>query len=240
MRATLAVLAALLLLCRLPAAAQDPAAAAITVRGSVSDSRSGAPIIGARVAVPSLRTAVATDSMGRFIIELPAGAHVFEFDRLGYARLSEEVELVEGDRLDVVLLPRSVMLEAITVSANKLTERRNRVPVASLATTHEEIAMAGYSNAAQAAMLKFNFQECPPELPDSCVFSRGRRQGIVVYINEVRAYGGVEQLRGIPPGDIYMLEWFPQNTMLRVYTVNYIEALAAGKRSLRTIDLVDW
>ncbi|HEU0076196.1 MAG TPA: carboxypeptidase regulatory-like domain-containing protein [Longimicrobiaceae bacterium] len=239
MRATLAAaLAATLLLCRLPAAAQEPAA--VTVRGSVADSRSGAPIVGARVGVPALRTFVASDSTGRFAIRLPAGAHVFTFDRLGYARLTEEVELAEGDRLDVVLLPRSVLLEAITVSADKLAERRSRVPVASLAATHEDIAIAGYSNAGQAAMLRFNFESCPGTLRDSCVLVRGRRQRIVVYVNEVRAFGGVEQLRGIPPGDVYMLEWYPSTPMLRVYTVNYIEALAAGKRSLRTIDLVDW
>lgn len=240
MRATLAVLAALLLLCRIPAAAQLPGGDPITVRGSVADSRSGAPIIGARIGVPELRTFVASDSSGQFTITLPAGAHVFSFERLGYARLREEVELAAGDRLDVVLLPRSVMLEAITVSANRLTERRNRVPTASLAATHEDIAMAGYSNAGQAAMLRFNFASCPNTYRDSCVMVRGRPQDIVVYINEVRVYGGVEQLRGIPPGDVYMLEWYPATTMLRVYTVNYIEALAAGKRSLRTIDLVDW
>ncbi|HEX8276941.1 MAG TPA: carboxypeptidase regulatory-like domain-containing protein [Longimicrobiaceae bacterium] len=239
MRATLAVLAALLL-CRLPAAAQVPAAAPITVRGSVADSRSGAPVVGARVGVPSLGTFVASDSSGRFTIRLPAGAHTFTFDRLGYARLSEEVELVDGDRLDVVMLPRSVMLEAITVSADRLAERRNRVPTASLAATHEEIAIAGYSNAADVARLRFNIQSCPQGVRDSCVIVRGRRQGLIVYINEVRAYGGMEQLRGIPPGDLYLVEWYPSNTMLRAYTVPYVEALAAGKRRLRDIELTEW
>ena len=239
MRATLAVLAGLLLV-GLPAAAQDPAAAPITIRGSVVDSRSGAPVVGARVGVPSLRTFVGSDSTGQFTIRLPAGAHLFSFDRLGYARLTEEVELVEGDRLDVALLPRSVMLEAITVSANRLTERRHRVPTASLATTHEEIAVGGYSNAAQAAMLRFNFEGCPGALRDNCVLVRGRRQPLIVYINEVRAYGGIEQVRGIPPADVYMLEWYPSNTMLRVYTVAYVEDLAAGKRRLRDIEMTEW
>lgn len=242
MRATLAVLAALLL-CRLPAAAQSPAAAPgppITVRGSVADSRSGAPVVGARVGVPSLRTFVASDSAGRFTIRLPAGAHTFTFERLGYARLSEEVELADGDRLDVAMLPRSVMLEAITVSADRLAERRHRVPTASLAATHEEIAMAGYSNAADVARLRFNVQSCPGALRDNCVVVRGRRQGLVVYINEVRAYGGMEQLRGIPPGDLYLVEWYPSNTMLRAYTVPYVEALAAGKRRLRDIEMTEW
>lgn len=239
MRATLAVLAALLL-SGLPAAAQVPGAATITVRGSVVDSRSGAPIVGARVGVPSLRTFVGSDSAGQFTIRLPAGAHLFSFDRLGYARLTEEVELVDGDRLDVALLPRSVMLEAITVSANRLTERRHRVPAASLATTHEEIAVGGYSNAAQAAMLRFNFEGCPGALRDNCVLVRGRREPLIVYINEVRAYGGIEQVRGIPPADVYMLEWYPSNTMLRVYTVAYVEALAVGKRRLRDIEMTEW
>ncbi len=241
MRATLAaaLAAALLLPCR-PADAQDPAGGLITVQGSVADAGSGAPIGGATVAVRALRTSAVSDSTGRFTILLPPGAHVFTFERLGYARLREEIELAEGERLDVGLLPRPVLLEGLTVSANKLAERRSRLPVPSLAATHEQITTAGYSNAAQAAMLRFNFQGCPPTVNDACVVFRGRRLKLLVYINEVRAYGGVEQLRGIPPADLYLLEWYPSNTMLRVYTVSYMEAIAAGKRTLRTIDLGDW
>lgn len=241
MRVSLAaVLAAWLLLCCRPAAAQDDAGGRITVRGSVADAGSGAPIGGATVAVEALRTSAVSDSAGQFTIQLPPGAHLFTVERLGYARLREEIELAEGERLDVGLLPRPVLLEGLTVSANKLAERRSRLPVASLAMTHEQVATAGYSNAAQAAMLRFNFQSCPRTLNDACIHFRGRRRSLVVYINEVRAYGGIEQLRGVPPGDLYLLEWFPSNTMLRVYTVPYMEAVAAGKRTLRTIDLVDW
>jgi hypothetical protein len=241
MRATLAAaLAATLLLSAPPAAAQGSASATIIVRGSVADAGSGAPIGGATVAVSSLRTSAVSDSAGQFTLQLPVGAHVFTFERLGYARLREEIELLEGDRLDVGLLPRPVLLEGLTVSANKLAERRSRVPLSSFAVTHEQVATAGYSNAAQAAMLRFNFQSCPRTLNDACILFRGRRQSLVVYINEVRAYGGIEQLQGIPSGDLYLLEWYPSNTMLRAYTVAYMEAVAAGKRSLRTIDLVDW
>ncbi len=50
------------------------------------------------------------------------GAHVFTFERLGYARLREEIELLAGDRLDVGLRPRPVLLEGLTVSASKLAE----------------------------------------------------------------------------------------------------------------------
>jgi hypothetical protein len=241
MRATLAAgLAAMLLLSAPPAAAQGSARATITVRGSVADAGSGAPIGGATVVVRSLRTSAVSDSTGQFTIQVPAGAHVFTFERLGYARLREEIDIVEGDRLDVGLLPRPVLLEVLTVSANKLAERRSRVPISSFAMTHEQIAMAGYSNAAQAAMLRFNFESCPGARSDACVLVRGRRQGLVVYINEARAHGGVEQLRGIPPGDLYLLEWYPSNTTLRAYTVAYMEAVAVGKRTLRTLDQVDW
>ncbi|HEU0076195.1 MAG TPA: hypothetical protein VFQ76_01025, partial [Longimicrobiaceae bacterium] len=183
------------------------------------------------VEVASIGARVVADSAGRFAVLLPAGTHVFTFSRLGYASLREEVEVRDGDQLNVALLRRPVLLEGLRVSADLLEQRRHRVVAASRVLDRDQISIGGSSNAAQAAVSRFGIAICG----GSCAFVRGRRQGLRVYINDFRAHRGLEELRTYPTSEIYRLDWFPSAAMVRAYTLSYVENLGRHGRPLDPI-----
>ncbi len=222
---------AALLLAGTPLAAQGSARA--TVRGRVTEADAGAPVAGAAVEVAGIGARTVADSAGRFTLRLPAGAHVFTFSRLGYASLREEVEVQDGDQLDVAMLRRPVLLEGLRVSADLLERRRHRAVVASRVLDRDQIAIGGYSNAAQAALSGFNIAGCGAG--GSCAVVRGRRRSVRVFVNDFQAYGGMEELRTYPVSEIYRLEWFPSAAMVRAYTLGYVENLGRHGRALDPI-----
>lgn len=209
--------------------------ARVLVRGQVAEVDSGPPVAGALVEVASIGVRAMADSAGRFAVRLPAGTHVFTFSRLGYASLREEVEVRDGDQLNVALLRRPVLLEGLRVSADLLEERRHRVVAASRVLDRDQLTIGGYSNAAQAAVLRFGIGIVG--CGGSCAVVRGRRQELRVYINDFRAYGGLDELRTYPTSEIYRLEWFPSAAMIRAYTPWYVADLGRDGRLLDPIVL---
>lgn len=206
--------------------------ARVVVRGQVSEVDSGPPVPGVLVEVASIGVRAMADSAGRFAMRLPAGTHVFTFSRLGYASLREEVEVQDGDQLNVALLRRPVVLEGLQVSADLMEQRRHRVVAASRVLNRDQITIGGYTNAKQAALYRFGLAlGCG----GSCAVVRGRRQGLRVYINDWRAQGGLEELSTYPTSLIYRMEWFPSAAMLRAYTLSYAENVGRDGRPLDPI-----
>jgi hypothetical protein len=85
-----------------------------TVRGL-----SGEPFKGAEVRVRDARSAIVTDSAGRFVLrDLPAGTQMLVVRHPGYTLAEVPVELRPGKRVEqAVLLVRPLTLEAIQASA---------------------------------------------------------------------------------------------------------------------------
>jgi iron complex outermembrane receptor protein len=92
---------------------------ATTIKGSVLDASTKAPIIGAAVAIPALRKGAATGAEGRFSIQnVPQGHYSLTVSALGYASATKTVEVL-GDSIDVnvALAPSDLQLPTVTVTA---------------------------------------------------------------------------------------------------------------------------
>ncbi len=112
--------AALLLVQAAPAAAQDPA----TVAGTVRDS-AGRPLARAVVAVPRAgRTTLADASGGYRLVALPPGRLVIEVRLLGYHPARDSVLLAPGDSatLDFTLRPSALDVPGVVVTAAKRSQ----------------------------------------------------------------------------------------------------------------------
>lgn len=91
---------------------------ASVLEGSVSDATSGEPIGGAvvRLAAPSRRTYTAAS--GRFRLPIPAGEHRVIVSSIGYHDTSVSVTIGRSPvRIDVRLVPSSIKLEGVEVTA---------------------------------------------------------------------------------------------------------------------------
>jgi hypothetical protein len=70
------------------------------------------------------------------------------------------------------------------------------------------------------------------EVEKNCAWLRGSRVQVAVYVDEVRGTGGLSQLRATPPADVHSVELFSGGTMIRVYTVDFIQRSAKSGLTL--------
>jgi hypothetical protein len=89
------------------------------VSGTVADSRSGQPVVGAIVEIEGTRLIVMADAEGRYRIDnVPAGNRTLLARRLGYAPARQAVTVVAGQnvRADLELAMTGILLDEVVVT----------------------------------------------------------------------------------------------------------------------------
>ena len=74
-------------------------------------------------------------------------------------------------------------------------------------------------------------------LSTSCIIRRGRTISPRVYIDEVPAIGGLDELESYPTAQIYALEVFSQGAEIRAYTYAFMQRMAERPMALIPINL---
>lgn len=100
-----------------------------TVTGVVTDSTSGAPLIGAQMVVAGTNIGGLTDQNGRYLLtRVPAGDRQIRAVLIGYSQMTLPVTVVAGGSatLDFKLATTAIQLEAVVVSAATGREQRAR------------------------------------------------------------------------------------------------------------------
>ena len=159
------LLGALLPLLWAPALLAQHDSTGISVSGVVGDASAGAPLEGAVVSIPELRIRTVTDEHGRFLLRgVPRGQHLWRFQMLGYAAWEEEMEAQDQEFLRVGLLPQPILLENITVTADRLEQRRKAAPYSVVVLSPDDIHSAIASSAAELITRRspVPFRPCPP------------------------------------------------------------------------------
>ena len=109
------------------------------IQGTVTDSRNNEPLVGAVVICKDLKTTISTNAVGGFTILSPASEekkyHIITVKYLGYKPQSKAVEILpfDGDHsvnLEFKLEVDPLMIQDITVTAHKVEEDLQDVPVA--------------------------------------------------------------------------------------------------------------
>lgn len=232
---TLALAAALAGLVSFPAAAQETSRRGASVAGRVVDALSGQGVPRVSIKIPALSRTAITNDDGYFLLEdLEPGEHEWSFDRLGYALLRERTQTQDGDRFTVAMMPRPEVLEALNVTVNVLDQQRRRITMPVRAVEGDDLLRSGISNPVEVLEADAGVQalSCGE---DTCVRYAGRSLIPVVYIDEVPAFRGLQDLRNIPAQDLYVLEAYDNGRIVRAYTRNFMEYLARRGRQPRDI-----
>ncbi|MEW6749439.1 MAG: TonB-dependent receptor [Candidatus Latescibacterota bacterium] len=140
------------------AAAQHPG----RVTGTVVDSQSGDPLVGATVLIEGTHQGAICDLEGAFrILQVVPGAHVLVCTMIGYQKV-RVVDVVvqpgEATALEIALQPEAIVLdEEVVVQARKvrntgatLLKERQKAAAVSDAISADEISRAGSGDAAEA------------------------------------------------------------------------------------------
>ena len=94
-----------------------------TLSGTIRGSR-GEALPGASVAVPALSTGTAADSVGHFVLRLPAGRHQVVVAFVGYEQAVREVNLNRNQRLSLALAESGNQLDEVVVEGAVTLEEK--------------------------------------------------------------------------------------------------------------------
>ncbi len=98
---------------------QDPPSPLGSLEGTVTDARTGAPLLAAQVRIRELGRGDLSHADGRYTLpRLRPGLYTVVVERVGYAAREEQVEVVAGPptRLDVQLTPSAIAVAGIVVT----------------------------------------------------------------------------------------------------------------------------
>ncbi len=222
----------------------------VTFQGQVIDTYWGAPVEGAVVRLsetirqdgsPILGV---TDAEGRFSIpEVPEGPSAVRVSRIGYADLVQVLDIQLDQFIEVVLIPKPVVLEGIEVYVDRLETRLRELPY--ITNTYGEIALRSAPDLNVADYLHsqpaFEFVPCFEGNPGTSIFGQPldciRTRGTMpqrprVFIDDAPAFGGVGELSTIPTSAVYRVEVIRGCGQIRVYTNTYVEGTVTQPRPL--------
>lgn len=210
-------------------AQERPAARSFDLVGTVTDPN-GRPLVGAFVALTGSEWGSLTGENGRFVISRVAEGDVsLTAELIGYARLEWAGTAREGTEVPLVMTPQPILLEGLTVMADRFASRRRSVP-----TSVRAFGRTALATSPQANVLDFLAYQggiiptwCRGLFSNQCLYVRGRLMEPSVWVDEAPQIGGLDYLRMIPPHELYLVEVYAHGRHIRAYTNRYME-WAAG------------
>lgn len=234
-----------------PAAAQDLTPVAFA--GHVIDTYWGNPVVGAVVRLEgTVRSDGSpiwgtTNDEGRFRIpEVPPGRSRVTITRLGYADMAQVVDIQKDQYLEIVVIPKPVVLEGIDVYVDRLESRLASLPFT--VTTYDEIAIQSSPTMDVATYLSdqpnLDFVPCFENGGAGVQFRQARdcmrARGTVpkrprIFLDDAPLFGGVQELASMPTIEMYRIDVIRGCAQIRIYTRHYVENVARNPMALLPI-----
>lgn len=195
-------------------------------------------------------SAALTDSIGVFALrDLPDDPGLLRVDQFGYEPLYLVVPDDRSQILEIALRPRAIEVEGLTVEAmqanvaemtRRMTQRQNAAarPVRSW----NQRQLAALRSPDLQTFFEFEspvlFMPCPRRsAATDCVMGRrGAPVPMVICIDEMPAPGGMLQLGGYRPDELYRLEVYSRGALVLAYTRSFMDQLARRRRNLIPLD----
>ena len=212
----------------------------VILSGQVIDQKSGQAMQGAVVEVRPRGHQVVTDESGQFRVRLRPGDYLVTASLLGYGAQQQAVSLAPGSPEARVfrLEPQPEVLERVTVTVDRLESRRHMIPMSSRVWERDRLRTVGSMDQFLRGGAMITRVSCPRNSSafiwgeQDCVYRRGQAIVPSVYIDDRRAIGGFTELAMYSAADVNRLEIYGHGLMIRMYTDQYVESVARGKRNL--------
>ncbi|MDX1315526.1 MAG: TonB-dependent receptor, partial [Eudoraea sp.] len=107
-----------------------------TISGTITEATSNETLIGVTIAIPELRTGVATNEYGFYSLTLPEGTYEIQVSYLGFKDVRQTIQLDRDQKINFRLEEQAEQLEEITLTedAEKLNIRKPQMSVNALSS----------------------------------------------------------------------------------------------------------
>ena len=208
------------------ASAQERAAArSFDLVGTVTDP-SGRPLVGAFVALEGSKWGSLTGENGRFRIpRVTEGDVSLTAQLIGYANLQWTGTAREGVEVPLVLRSEPILLEGLTVVADRFGSRRRAFPAAVRWLDHTALVTSAQDNVLDFLTSRGGIPRvsCRGTWSTECFLVRGMAVEPNVWVDEAPIIGGMDYLRSVQPHELYMVEIYGSGRHIRAYTNRYME-----------------
>ena len=221
--------------------------APVTFTGRVIDTYWGDPVVEALIRIDgTIRPDGSqiwglTRDDGTFVIpDVPPGPSQVTVTRLGYADLVQVLDIQADQLVEVVVIPKPVVLEGIEVYVDRLESRVRQLPYA--VSTFDEVSLSLSPTLDVATYLDqspgIEFVPCFENSSGGgafrqrrdCMRARGTQpRRPQIFIDDAPAFGGLPELATIPTTEVYRVEVIRGCGQIRVYTAHYVERVV-GQR----------
>jgi iron complex outermembrane receptor protein len=118
-----------------------------SLKGNISDRSTGRPIAGASVSIPDLQIVAVADTEGHYSLRrLPGGSYLIQVTAIGFAGLTEVVDLSSSGELDFRLAPSwNTMADAVVTTLGNTTSKL-RTPIPVTVMTHNMLILQSATN----------------------------------------------------------------------------------------------
>jgi iron complex outermembrane recepter protein len=121
------------------------------LRGLITDSRSGRPLIGATVFLSDLHRGVLSDSLGMFELKaIPAGNYLVEISLLGYSTQLDELSIKGVLNRYYALSPASRQLKEVVVTGVVAATDQQRSPISFTIVNQRDLLESSFTNVIDA------------------------------------------------------------------------------------------
>ena len=99
----------------------------VLMQGTITDSKTKDPLVGASVFITDLKTGTVSDAMGNFEIKVPAGQHVVSFTFVNFEEKVIDLEIYVDGEINLALEEEPTVLDEVVisdVSAREITTSR--------------------------------------------------------------------------------------------------------------------
>jgi hypothetical protein len=214
---------------------------AVAVQGIVVDASSGARLRGASVLLASGNRGVLADSMGVFqLTGLSIGDHLLLVRQFGYESLYVPMRATTGQAaIEIPLEPDPLLLDGLSVEVltrnlqtmeQRIRSRRNAAATSVFALGQDRLLRSGASDLLE--FLEFEALLHPVGcsgsgfLSSRCIWRRGLLAEPKVFIDEIPAFGGLDQLATYRPQELHLIEVWSSGATIRAYTHQFMERMA--------------
>ncbi len=189
----------------------------------------GRPLVGVFIAFEGSDWGTLSGETGRFVLPLDhPGRVTLTAELIGYERLVWRGRIEEGREIALTMTSRPILLEGLTVVADRLESRRRSTPVAVRWLGRQALASAAQENALEFVVARGGVTRVPCRgmWSDECVLARGSVAEPSVWVDESPFPGGFDYLRALPPHELYLVEIYAGGRHIRAYTNRYMEKAA--------------
>ncbi len=216
----------------------------VVLTGRVVDAATSQPVHGAFVGIKFGDWGMLTDHDGRFRLEVDRMPnYLLAAENLGYK--PAEMDVLDSVRGQIVLRLEAdpVQLGEIRIMVDRFSSRRKASSLSVRAferadlLTSPSMNMLDYLRGRTGRPLR----ECPfrSAFGRVCIMSRGRVQPIQLYLDEMPVFGGLDELRGFQPHELFMVEVYDSGRHIRLYSTQFMDRLARSGLRLNPIPIND-